>query len=147
MRPDQRVTSALRHAPPWAPTAGCLAWAPTLLGPHGPEAAPRAPIDLGAPICPMEPGTRSAALRANLDTTKKTESTSHADNDTRSPSPEQVAAFDRNAWPRSIGFPGRSRRSPQMRPTRPLRRNPGGCLAFWAPPLWANLSLRSRPRV
>ena len=32
----------------------------------------------------------------------------------RPPSPEQVAAFDRNAWPRSIGIPGRNRRNPQI---------------------------------
>jgi hypothetical protein len=25
---------------------------------------------------------------------------------------EKVAAFDRNAWPRSIGLPGRNRRNP-----------------------------------
>jgi hypothetical protein len=31
----------------------------------------------------------------------------------RPPSSEQVAAFDRNAWPRSIGIPGRNRRNPQ----------------------------------
>jgi hypothetical protein len=31
---------------------------------------------------------------------------------TRPPSSEQVAAFDRNAWPRSIGIPGRNRRNP-----------------------------------
>jgi hypothetical protein len=30
----------------------------------------------------------------------------------RPPSSEQVAAFDRNAWPRSIGIPGRNRRNP-----------------------------------
>src|SRR6267143_639230 len=30
----------------------------------------------------------------------------------RPPSSEQVAAFDRNAWPRSIGMPGRNRRNP-----------------------------------
>ena len=27
---------------------------------------------------------------------------------------EQVAAFDRNAWSRSIGIPGRNRRNPQI---------------------------------
>jgi len=26
-----------------------------------------------------------------------------------------VAAFDRNAWPRSIGLPGRNRRNPQIK--------------------------------
>src|SRR5215211_7050868 len=31
-------------------------------------------------------------------------------------SPEQVAAFDRNAWPRSIGIPGRNRRNPHPGP-------------------------------
>src|SRR5712671_803443 len=31
----------------------------------------------------------------------------------RPPSSEQVAAFDRNAWPRSIGMPGRNPRNPQ----------------------------------
>jgi hypothetical protein len=30
----------------------------------------------------------------------------------RPPSSEQVAAFDRNAWPRSIGILGRNRRNP-----------------------------------
>jgi serine/threonine-protein kinase HipA len=32
----------------------------------------------------------------------------------RPPSSEQVAAFDRNAWPRSIGIPGRNRRNPHI---------------------------------
>jgi hypothetical protein len=32
----------------------------------------------------------------------------------RPPSSEQVAAFDRNAWPRSIGIPGRIRRNPHF---------------------------------
>ena len=32
----------------------------------------------------------------------------------RPPSSEQVAAFDRNAWPRSIGIPGRNRRNPYL---------------------------------
>jgi hypothetical protein len=36
---------------------------------------------------------------------RKPESTHHAGNDT-------PAAFDRNAWPRSIGIPGRNRRNP-----------------------------------
>ncbi|WP_219685548.1 hypothetical protein, partial [Bradyrhizobium canariense] len=31
----------------------------------------------------------------------------------RPPSSEQVAAFDRNAWSRSIGIPGRNPRNPQ----------------------------------
>jgi DNA mismatch endonuclease (patch repair protein) len=31
----------------------------------------------------------------------------------RPPSSEQVAAFNRNAWPRSTGIPGRNRRNPQ----------------------------------
>ena len=35
----------------------------------------------------------------------------HAGNGARSPSSEKVAAFDRNAWPRSIGLPGRNRRN------------------------------------
>ncbi|MET4324138.1 hypothetical protein ABIC02_007930, partial [Bradyrhizobium sp. RT5a] len=30
----------------------------------------------------------------------------------RPPSSEQVAAFDRNAWSRSIGIPGRNPRNP-----------------------------------
>jgi hypothetical protein len=34
----------------------------------------------------------------------------------RPPSSEQVAAFDRNAWPRSIGIPGRNRRNPHRNP-------------------------------
>jgi hypothetical protein len=32
----------------------------------------------------------------------------------RPPSSDQVAAFDRNAWPRSIGIPGRNRRNPHF---------------------------------
>src|SRR5450755_997878 len=37
----------------------------------------------------------------------------------RPPSSEQVAAFDRNAWPRSIGIPGRNRRNPHRSHTTP----------------------------
>jgi len=55
MRPDQRVTSAPRQAllGPLRPVAslGLLHSS----DPTGPMAAPRDPIDLGAPICPMEP--------------------------------------------------------------------------------------------
>src|SRR6266851_2732973 len=37
----------------------------------------------------------------------------------RPPSSEQVAAFDRNAWPRSIGIPGRNRRNPHAERAKP----------------------------
>jgi hypothetical protein len=40
----------------------------------------------------------------------------------RPPSSEQVAAFDRNAWPRSIGIPGRNRRNPHEARARGLCR-------------------------
>jgi hypothetical protein len=54
-----------------------------------------------------------AAQRPILTQSRKPDPTPHADNDTRPPSSEQVAAFDRNAWSRSIGIPGRNRRNPQ----------------------------------
>jgi hypothetical protein len=55
-----------------------------------------------------------AAKTSNLDAANKPDPNHHAGNELRSPSSEKVAAFDRNAWPRSIGLPGWNRRNPQV---------------------------------
>ncbi|MGY4447814.1 hypothetical protein ACVWZR_002474 [Bradyrhizobium sp. i1.3.1] len=58
-----------------------------------------------------ERSLRSAPI---LTQPRKPDPTPHAGNDTRPPSSEQAAAFDRNAWSRSIGIPGRNPRNPQL---------------------------------
>jgi hypothetical protein len=48
----------------------------------------------------------------NLTQPRKSDPTPNAGNETRPPSSEQVAAFDRTAWSRSIGIHGRNPRNP-----------------------------------
>src|SRR5277367_2043472 len=54
-------------------------------------------------------------------------------NTPRPPSSGQVAAFDRNAWPRSIGIPGRNRRNPHIRRQWSAAPTVSRCCALLAP--------------
>jgi hypothetical protein len=94
VRSQPTIGTRLSPIPP-SPTPSSTASSTTLTASHSRETA-CAPLSV-----------------PNLTPIAKTEPTPHAGNDTRPPSSEKVAAFHWNAWPRSIGIPGRNRRNPQ----------------------------------